>query len=179
MNETYINTEHLSLLLDGELNVDDRDDFLSYFQHDSSSQQKLDRYALIGMALKTEKTENSVNPTDFLDKVQQGLSNEPIYVDFNTQKNKIKNPYIATAIAASLFLFSVVFYNGMSQVEPGAVLAVSDQHKGLAVETVSIVALDQDDDEKLSSLQQYFRDQEGLRQHVNPIPHARLVTSGR
>lgn len=119
--------EKLSLLVDDQLDHAQALSLLKSVQRDPELQAKLQRYALISQALKSEQC--SVAGLDFSDDVKQQLKSEPVYfLPRKKPTDQVKKTSLA--VAASVVLAVVGFYAGkmQNQTQPFAEVASVEEH---------------------------------------------------
>ena len=107
MKEKHL--QHVSSLLDGELDPENSEQTIETLCDEGHAGKKLDRYALIGSAVRDETV--IVYEEGFLAKVQKALEEEPAVlapIHVNKTSNK---PYVGVAIAASFAFISMILFN--------------------------------------------------------------------
>ncbi|PCI69130.1 MAG: hypothetical protein COB26_00455 [Piscirickettsiaceae bacterium] len=166
MKEKHL--QHVSSLLDNELHADDAAHVIDALHTTEDSGKKLDRYALIGSALRDEMV--VVYEESFLTKVQQAIAEEPVvFAPVHVKKHSNK-PYVAVAFAASFAFLSVILFN----VFPGA-----DNSSGLQPYADNGLEVDSnlvfEDEPQNMELEDYFRRHNGVAPEQNQIQNTRLV----
>ena len=159
--------QHVSSLLDDELHPDDAGLIVESLQTHENSGKKLDRYALIGDALRDETI--VVYEESFLNKVQRALAEEPIVLAPRYVKKSNDKPYIAVALAASLAFISVVLFN---------IFPAVDNNTGMQPYAENVEEADTRlafEEEKNIELQEYLRQHKGASPEDTQTLDTRLV----
>lgn len=166
MKEKHL--EHVSSLLDSELHTDDVGHVIDALHATEDSGKKLDRYALIGSALRDETV--VVYEESFLAKVQQAIADEPVVLAPVHVKKQNDKPYVAVAFAASFAFLSVILFN----VFPGA-----DNSQGMQPYADNGLDVDSnlafEDEPQNMGLEDYLRRHNGIAPEQNHIQNTRLV----
>lgn len=104
MSKSY--DQHLSQLLDNDLERGDELALLSDMQKQPDLQAKLRRYALIQQAMKAQNT--VVADDDFLARVKHQMHSEPVYLMPQLQPKKDRRKLAGLALAASVAMMAIV-----------------------------------------------------------------------
>lgn len=102
--------QKISQFLDNELSADDSLRLLQKVQQHAELKDKMDRYATISHALKTDLF-LSPRP-DFVDRLSQKIDHEPVYM--LSRQKPFKRSYKVSALAASIAIIAVVASQGMN-----------------------------------------------------------------
>jgi len=166
MNEKHL--QHVSSLLDGELSSEDSEQTIEALRDKSQAGEKLDRYALIGSALRDETV--VVFEESFLTQVQKALEDEPVVLAPVYAKRANNKPYIGVALAASFAFLSIILFNIFPG--PSNTDVMSPYAEGLQVEDTQVAF---EDETNNVDLETYLKAEQDADVDLNQRPNTRLV----
>jgi hypothetical protein len=164
MKEKHL--QHVSSLLDGELRSEDSKQTIETLYGEGQAGKKLDRYALIGSALRDETV--VVYEEGFLKKIQKAIEEEPAVLAPIHVKRANNKPYVGVALAASFAFISMILFNvfpGPSNTDNLAPYA-----EGVQEEQTQVAF---EDEPNNVELEKYLNAQRDAEQHLRP--ETRLV----
>ena len=131
MNKTTIE-ETLSAMMDDALDRHDTDSILDRVRHDRAARQRIERYALIGMAMRDEA--NEVPPADLADNIMARIRSEAakqpstrstFRLDFDWLRQGWRMPAFGTALAATVAGVAVLLVQPQQQAPDASFVALS------------------------------------------------------
>ena len=159
MKEKHL--QHVSSLLDGELGPENSEQTIETLCDEGQAGKKLDRYALIGSALRDETV--VVYEEGFLAKVQKALEEEPaVLVPIHVKKANNK-PYIGVAVAASFAFISMILFNVFPG--PSNTDSLSPYAEGIQIEDTQVAF---EDEPNNIELEEYLNAQRDVEQSLRP-----------
>jgi len=164
MKEKHL--QHVSSLLDGELRSKDSKQTIETLCDEGQAGKKLDRYALIGSALRDETV--VVYEEGFLKKIQKALEEEPAVLAPIHVKKANNKPYVGVAIAASFAFISMILFNIFPG--PSNTDSLTPYAEGVQEEQTQVAF---EDEPNNVELEKYLNAQRDAEQHLRP--EARLV----
>lgn len=96
--------QKISQFLDNELSTEESLSLLQKIQQDTELRDKMNRYAAVSQALKTDSFLSL--RSDFAERISQEIQHEPIYM--LPQRNKFKRSHKISALVASIAIFAVI-----------------------------------------------------------------------